>query len=368
MEQVTIIIPVRNEEFFLKRCLDSVLKFEIPKNTEIKIFIIDGISNDNTLIIAKEYASKCGIVTVLRNQKVIQATAINIGLKKSKGNWIMRLDAHSEYPSNYLVLCLESALSSGADNTGGVFITEAGGPGYQAQIVQALTTHKFGVGDSAFRTGDKEGWADTVPYGFYRRKLFDQIGWLDERLVRAQDYEFNRRIIAAGGRIFRNPDIQIHYFNQSSLSAFYRKQFFKEAPYNAYMWYLAPYSFAWRHVITGIFSIGFLGGVTLGYFWPRLIGIPFLAVMVVYIVLAILASIQQAIRYKDPRHIFTLPVSFLLYHFIHGLGILTGIFRLATFTAPVQQIKEPWPGAGFYRVHIQRNVLKNNPKELKRDA
>ena len=365
---VSILIPVRNEERFLRKCLESVLRFSLPDNINYEVLILDGLSKDGTRIIAKSFSRQHSNIRVYLNHGITQSSAINLGLRKSFGEWILRLDAHAEYPSNYLSLCFKTALRSQADNVGGIFITKAGGPNYSAQLVQALTTHKFGVGDSGFRAEAKEDWADTVPYGFYRRKLFDQIGWLDERLVRAQDYEFNRRLILAGGRILRNPDIQVHYFNQATLHAFLAKQFFKEAPYNAYMWYLAPYSFAWRHVITGIFSIGFLGGVTLGYFWPRLIGIPFLAVMVVYIVLAILASIQQAIRYKDPRHIFTLPVSFLLYHFIHGLGILTGILRLATFTAPVQQIKEPWPGAGFYRVHIQRNVLKNNPKEQKRDA
>ena len=346
---ITILIPCRNEAKYIEESLKSVCAFVLPDNVEFEVLILDGRSNDTTVELAIKIAKNHPRIRILDNPGLIQSTAVNIGVKAAQGGWIMRLDAHSKYPANYLLLCLETAVRSGADNVGGQFITEPGAKGYPAQMVQALTTHKFGVGNSGFRTGAKENWADTVPYGFYRRKLFDQIGWLDERLVRAQDYEFNRRIIAAGGRIFRNPDIQIHYFNQPSLSAFYRKQFFLEAPYNAYMWYLAPYAFAWRHAITGFFTLGFLGGITFGPIYPRLIGIPFVAVMVLYAALSILAAIQQAIRYKEPRHAFSLPLAFFLYHFVHGLGVVTGILRLATLTAPVQKIKEPWFGAGRLR-------------------
>lgn len=349
MPLVSILIPVKNEEGYIANCLDSVISFQRPKNVQFEVLVLDGLSTDKTHSILKQYTKKYKIIKTFQNIHGIQSTAINLGVKRSKGEWILRLDAHARYPSDYLLHCIETSKRTKADNTGGIFITEAGGCRYQAYLVQALTTHKFGVGDSGFRTGAEEDWADTVPYGFYRRKLFDQIGWLDERLVRAQDYEFNRRIIAAGGRIFRNPDIQIHYFNQPSLSAFYRKQFFLEAPYNAYMWYLAPYAFAWRHAITGFFTLGFLGGITFGPIYPRLIGIPFVAVMVLYAALSILAAIQQAIRYKEPRHAFSLPLAFFLYHFVHGLGVVTGILRLATLTAPVQKIKEPWFGAGRLR-------------------
>lgn len=346
---ISIIIPVRNEEAYIAACLSSVLEFTLPLGVDIEILVMEGRSGDRTPELVREFARAHSCVRLIDNPGRIQSTAVTLGAQSSGGAWIMRLDAHAVYPCNYLQLCYETALRSGADNVGGVFITEPGGQGYSAQLVQALSTHMFGVGNSGFRTGAKEGWADTVPYGFYRREVFENIGFLDERLVRGQDYEFNRRLIATGGQIFRNPDIQIHYFNQPSLSAFYRKQFFLEAPYNAYMWYLAPYAFAWRHAITGIFTLGFLGGITLGPIYPRLIGIPFVAVIVLYTALSILAAIQQAIRYKEPLHIFSLPLAFFLYHFVHGLGLLTGVLRLATLTAPVQKIKEPWFGAGRLR-------------------
>lgn len=217
---VSILIPCRNEQAYIESCLRSVLAFELPAGLAFEVLILDGRSEDRTVEIAQSIAFSDPRIQLLDNPSRIQSTAINLGVRAARGAWIMRLDAHAVYPSNYLRLCHETALRSGADNVGGIFITEPGGTGYSAQLVQALTIHKFGVGDSGFRTGAKEDWADTVPYGYYRREVFARLGWLDERLVRAQDYEFNRRIIASGGRILRNTHIQIKHYNQPAIGQF----------------------------------------------------------------------------------------------------------------------------------------------------
>ena len=348
---ITIIIPTYNEGKYIEKCLSGVLNFIIPDNHEIEIFIIDGISLDETTNIVKKMMQFDSRIRLFMNPKKIQAVALNIGIKESKGNWILRLDAHATYPPKYLQLCYETAMKTEADNVGGLIITQPGGFGYQASLVQALTTHKFGVGNAGFRIGMPEGEADTVPYGFYKKRIFEKLGFLDERLVRAQDYEFNRRIIKSGGVIWRNPNIHVFYYNQPTLWKFLKKQIKLEAPYNAYMWYLAPYTFAYRHAITGVFSVGILGGLMLSPIVP-LIKITFLLVMGLYFSLGIFSAIQQAKRYGKPLHILTLPISFFLYHFLHGLGVLGGLMRLAIGKSPVQKIKEPWKGYGLYRINI----------------
>ena len=92
-----------------------------------------------------------------------------------------------------------------------MIISEPGNDSYSAALVQSLTTHWFGVGDSGFRTNAKEGPSDTVPYGFFDKRIFKKIGLYDERLVRAQDYEMNNRIIKNNGLIWLNPKIFFYY-------------------------------------------------------------------------------------------------------------------------------------------------------------
>jgi succinoglycan biosynthesis protein ExoA len=350
---ITILIPCRNEENYIRPCLESVLAFELPPGGQIEILVLDGRSTDRTRTLVDEIAARDARIRWLDNTGITQSCALNLGISRARGQWIMRLDAHTQYPSDYLARCYATAVSTSAANVGGVCATQPGGFTYQAQLVQALTTHKFGVGDSGFRTGASEGPRDTVPFGFFRRELFAAIGLFDERLVRAQDYEFNRRIKASGGVVWLNPAIHSFYYNQPTLGAFYRKQLLQEAPYNAYLWYLAPYAFAPRHAITGVFTLGVLGGLALSPLTPW-IAWPFAAVLTLYALLALASAAQQAVRYRSFLHVFCLPPCFFLYHFIHGFGVLTGLLRLLTRTAPVQKIHEPWPGAGYRRVPVRR--------------
>ncbi|MEO7367068.1 MAG: glycosyltransferase family 2 protein [Gemmatimonadaceae bacterium] len=348
MQSVSILIPCYQERNFIRACLDSVRGFQLPSDCSIEILVLDGMSSDGTREIVTEIATEDARVRLIDNLKRSQSAALNLGIPIATGDYLMRLDAHSVYPTDYLALTVETAIRTGADNTGGVVATLRRGEGYQSALVQALTTHRFGVGDSGFRTDAAEGEADTVPYGCFRKEVFQKVGFFDERLLRAQDYEMNRRIAAAGGKIWMNPAIQIRYFQQPDLASFIRKQVIHEAPYNAYLWYLAPYAFTPRHAVTGVFALGVMGGLVLSAFSP-LIAILFGGVMALYFALAVAAGVQQAIRYKEPRHALFAPPGFFAYHFLHGVGILMGLGRLALGIAPVQGKSEPWPGAGRFR-------------------
>ena len=171
---------------------------------------------------------------------------------------------------------------------------------------------------------------------FFLKEVFDKVGFLNEKLIRAQDYEFNRRIIKEGGKIFIDTSIKIEYFNQSSLSSFFYKQFFKEAPYNAYMWFLAPYTFTIRHSITAFFVLGLLFGLILSLIHFAFLYL-YIGVISLYFILALLSGIQQSIRYKDFNLVFFLPFCFFWFHFIHGLGVLKGCLLLFLRISPVQK-------------------------------
>src|SRR5439155_904347 len=121
----------------------------------------------------------------------------------------------------------------------------------------------------------------------------------------AQDYEFNKRIIAGGGKVWLNPRIVVQYFQQPTLRSFLRKQFFLDAPYNAYMWYLAPYAFTPRHAVTAAFALGVVIGLPLAVMSTSIATV-LVAALGTYAALALIASIQQAIRYRQPRHVICL--------------------------------------------------------------
>jgi glycosyltransferase involved in cell wall biosynthesis len=346
MPSVSIVIPCRNEREQIERCVRSVLRQASPSG-RFEVIVADGMSDDGTREILTRLAEEDSRLQVIDNPQRIVPTALNLAIRRACGKWIVRLDAHSEYPPYYLKLCIETGERVGADNVGGTVVTLSGQETFMGRIVQALTTHRFGVGNAGFRVGAAEGLADTVPFGCYRRQVFEQVGWFDERLVRNQDYEFNRRLANAGGRIWLNPQINAVYYNQADLIGLLR-QALNTGEWNVYMWYLAPYSFARRHAIPLAFVSTLILMASCSFVWPRAAFIVLAAILSAYFILALKASGEQSKRYGKRLFPF-LPFAFWLYHVAYGLGELRGIVRLVIGRAPVQSEPEPWKGAGSFR-------------------
>ena len=336
VELISVILTVRNEERFIKDCVDSILESELPEDVDFEVIVVDGLSTDTTnSIIEAEYGSN-ERVRLVPNDKITQAAGINLGIKASQADWIAWFGAHSVYDKHYLGGLLKSAKKSGADYTGGAIETLPYDDSFTASIVQALTTHKFGVGNSGFRTHRPEGPADTASYGLFKAAVFEKVGLFEERLVRTQDYEMNSRIRQAGGLIWLNPNLIVQYFNVASVGKFLKKQLTQQGPYNIYMWYLAPYTINPRHAATGLFVLFLLGGAILSslssvifYLWAFILAL--------YGVLSIFSSIQQGLRLRNLLLIPILPFMFLSFHLSHGIGMWSGIFRLVLGRAPVQK-------------------------------
>ncbi len=196
---------------------------------------------------------------------------------------------------------------------------------------------------------------DTVAFGCFRREVFAEVGLFDERLIRNQDYEFNRRLVRAGKRVWLNPAIKAEYYNQATLSGLY-EQAFGTGKWNPWTWVVAPYAFAPRHVVPGLFVLGLLGVLGSWLASAAPVGrclVPWgwmllAAIMVPYLTLALFSSFQQSRRYGAGL-LPLLPPLFLVYHASYGLGTLWGALRLFFGATPIQKTREPWPGAGRYR-------------------
>ncbi len=340
--RISIVLPCRNEVAFVDRCLASVFEFEQVEGG-FEVLIVDGLSQDGTRGKIAAWQETHPEIRMLDNPRGIVPTAMNIGIGAARGELLLRLDMHATYPGNYLRLCVEANRRTSADNVGGVMMTLPRGSSRSAVVVQAMTTHRFGVGNAEFRLGAPEGPADTVPYGCFPMSIFARVGLYDERLVRNQDYEMNCRIRRLGGVVWMNPEIKVFYYNQSTLRGLIQ-QAITTSMWNTWMWYVAPYAFAYRHMIPGIFVAAVLCCLLLTSFVPwgsYLLG----AILLPYALLAFGASTQQAKR-KGWWLLPVLPVCFLAYHLAYGAGILWGALHLMLHAAPVQHQREPWPGAG----------------------
>ncbi|MCX6842126.1 MAG: glycosyltransferase family 2 protein [candidate division WOR-3 bacterium] len=329
---VSLIVLCRNEQRTIEGCLNSIVNQDYPVG-RTEVLVVDGMSEDGTRDIVRGFQTRYRPLSLVDNPGKTAPCAFNVGIKAATGGLVLFMSAHATYPNDYVRLCVDTSRRTGADNVGGVCVTKAMEDTIQSRLVRAMTTHRFGVGDAEYRLNASEGPVDTVSLPCYDRKVFERIGWFDERLTRNQDYEFNRRLLAAGGRIWCNPSIRVLYYNQATLGGLFR-QAFGTGKWNPWMWFVAPYAFAVRHLVPGLFVVSLFLVLGLWFLVPN--GwIAVAAILVPYFVLALLASFQQARRFGFALAL-PLPALFFTYHVSYGLGTLWGAVRLLVGATPVQ--------------------------------
>jgi glycosyltransferase involved in cell wall biosynthesis len=95
---VSIVIPCRNEEQYIEKCIVSILNCNYPKEL-VSIYVCDGLSDDNTRNIIKNISEKYSNIFLIDNLKQTTPFALNLGLKKSNDDVKIILGAHAEiYP------------------------------------------------------------------------------------------------------------------------------------------------------------------------------------------------------------------------------------------------------------------------------
>ena len=323
--KVSIIISCCNEEKYIGKCLDSLIDNDYPKNL-IEIFVIDGMSEDNTREIIKRYIEKYPFIKLINNSKKIVPTALNIGIKKARGDIIIRIDVHSTYTPNYIKRLVLWSKKSKADNVGGICITKPGAETAIAKAIAVILSHPFGVGNGLFRIGIKEPkYVDTVPFGAYRREVFNKIGLFNERLIRNQDLEFNLRLKKAGGKILLVPDIVSYYYARSTLRAL-AKNNFSNGYWVIYSTKFAKMPFSVRHLIPFFFVLSICGSLILSFIYRPFICL-FVLVFVAYLISNILFSLGISFK-KGFKYFIPVVLSFAILHFSYGFGSMCGLIKL----------------------------------------
>jgi len=138
---ITAICPTYNEANYIEKVLKFFIN-AIPKNKEL--FIIDGGSDDGTKEIVNKWAEKYSNVHLLDNPNKFVPFALNIGISKSKGDPIIRLDAHTEYKEDYFTQIINTFERSGSDIVGGP-MRAIGKTAFQRAVAYCTST-SFGIG------------------------------------------------------------------------------------------------------------------------------------------------------------------------------------------------------------------------------
>lgn len=322
LQNVSIVIPCRNEEYFIGKCLDSIINNEYPKD-KLEVLVVDGMSDDGTNELVKRYSEKYPFIRLFDNEKKITPAAMNLGIRVARGDYIIILSSHSKIAQSFVKANIDAFNKYAVDCIGGILITLPANETLIAQSIALALSHPFGVGNAYFRIGLKESrYVDTVPFGCYKREVFEKIGFFDEDLVRNQDDEFNLRLIKNGGKILLSPDIISYYYARDSLLKLW-KMYYQYGYLKPLVVEKVGALLTWRQLIPSVFICSLIVSGIFSLLIQQFLWLFFLIILL-YLFANLTFSFSTAIS-KGFKYFFYLPIVFATLHFSYGFSYLKGI-------------------------------------------
>lgn len=320
---VSALLVTKNEQDYIEVALMSYINQTYPKD-RYEIIIVDGESTDNTLNIVnkikKEYETNDFAITVLNNPKQILAAGWNIGIQAAKGEYVIRIDAHAKAYPDFIEKSVETINKVEAVCVGGRLITKT----IQGNndTISKVFSSPFGVGNSSFRVSDKAGYVDTAVYGLYKKSIFDNVGYFNEKYARNQDLQMHSRIKKNGGRFYFNPEIKCEYYARNTVKKMIKQAFgngkwnmvlLKEDRSGLSLRHLVPFAFVLFIILSSIIGavlkpIWYLEALVLG----------------IYFLLGLVFGIKAKAKGLE---IVEMPFLFFLLHISYGAGYLSGTFK-----------------------------------------
>jgi len=330
---VSVVLAVRDEERFLDGAVRRILASGYAGELEVVLAV--GPSGDRTREIADALAAQDPRVQVVDNPTGWTPNGLNLAVAAARHDILVRVDGHSELSPGYVTEAVEVLMRTGAANVGGRMLPVGETPFEQA-VARAMST-PLGIGAASFHTGGEEGPAPTVYLGVFRRDALEKVGGFDERFVRAQDWELNHRLRAAGETVWFDPRLGVDYRPRGSYRALAR-QFYKTGQWRRFVMREYPETASWRYLAPPVATAGVVGGLVLGAvgatIGPRwlLVG---LAAPVGYgaVVAAGAAAAGRGLAPAARRHL--VPVVATM-HLTWGAGFLRGV-RPVRADEPVQR-------------------------------
>jgi glycosyltransferase involved in cell wall biosynthesis len=321
---VSIVVPLRNEARHLDRFVGRLAGLRYGRGA-VELFLVEGDSTDGTrarlesALPTLRRAHPGWRIEILRNPGGRIPRGLNLGVRAATGDVIVRLDAHTLFPPDYLEACVAVLERTGAANVGGVVATDPGADTPMARAIARARSDRFGAGGSSFRTGATSGPRRTVPFGCWPRATFARFGLFEERLHRNQDIEFNGRIRAGGGAVHQEGSIVSRYLAPASLGALARKHF-ANGEWNVYATAVRPGCLSRAHAVPAAYLAGVAAaGVLQPWAAPALLAGLYLL------------DLGRALKVGKELGPFRLATAFFTIQMGHGLGQLKGALGLPGF-------------------------------------
>ncbi|WP_162894815.1 glycosyltransferase family 2 protein [Rhizobium terrae] len=216
-----LVIPCLNEALTIEPLLRKLN--DQRTGMDMLIVVADGGSTDGTQEIVQGLTAEIPDLLLIANAKRIQSAAINLAVDRfGKGrDYLIRIDAHGDYPDDYCRVLIEEALAMQADSI--VVGMETVGFGLFQKATAVAQNSRLGNGGSRHRAGGGGEWVDHGHHALMRIEAFRAVGGYDESFSHNEDAELDFRLRAAAFRIWMTGKTHMTYYPRASAAALFRQ-------------------------------------------------------------------------------------------------------------------------------------------------
>jgi succinoglycan biosynthesis protein ExoA len=210
---VTVVIPARNEERTIGGVLRSVLA---QSHRNLQVLVVDGASEDRTAAVVRTAAETDPRVELVHNPDRVIPIALNLAADRARGEWLVRVDAHSRIPPDYVERLVAHLRTGRWGGVGG----RKNGRGHTpaGRAIAAVMASPFAQGNSVYHYGTESVPVDHVPFGAYPLQVVRELGgWTETQLVN-EDFEFDYRVRLSGRELLFDPAVQIDWDCRQSIA------------------------------------------------------------------------------------------------------------------------------------------------------
>ncbi len=320
----SVLVPVLNEERHIRASVAAMLEQQFSGRLEF--VLVDGRSVDHTRAILDDLARQDPRLRVFDNPGRDTPSGLNIALRHARGRWVARMDAHTEYPPDYIALGVERLRQGGTRWVSGPQVPT--GQGRVSRAVALALRTPLGRGGSrkwaaAGSRAEAEYELDSGVFaGVWERATLLQYGGWDEGWARNQDAEMAGRFLARGERLICLPRMAALYTPRESITAVWRQ-------YGGYGEYRVKTALRHPHTMrqSHLMPPGLVLTLGAAVAAPRPVRRAARAAVAVYAVALATAGARAAAQAGEGTDAALVPVVLAAMHLGNGVGVIRGVIR-----------------------------------------
>lgn len=314
---VLLAIPTLNEARTIIPVLER-LTADPDGEFDLRICVVDGGSTDGTVELVRAYARHRSQVFLEHNGRRIQSAGINLAVARhgEGAKWLVRCDAHANYPRGYIASLLRTQRRTGATSVV-VPMDSVGCIPFQ-KAVAWVSDSLIGSGGSAHRGGRKSGFVDHGHHALIALDMFKRVGGYEESFTHNEDAEFDCRLRALAGTIYLDGETRLEYHPRDSFQGIWR-QYFNYGRGRSRTLRRHPTSLRLRQFAVPSFMVVFFACLAIAPALPHVLVVPFL-----YLFALALTSCQIALRHRTACGLLSGPVAGVM-HTAWASGFLLGL-------------------------------------------